>query len=174
MGGDWEAWAKLPTAEGWDALDWSRALTEFDEVRSASDGSPTGWMSPDRVLRVLWFRPSRPEELEEFDLAGAVDALLELTDGFAAVTGYWDGEDRGRVDVLVGDTVESAAAGAQSLGPTWPRDDSVQAIQAAAADIQAAGVGRAVRTSPARPARPRNVRRAGAAGKARTRKSRGR
>jgi hypothetical protein len=132
-----DAWGKLPTADCWEALDWSRALTEFDEVRYASDGGRAGRISPEQVSAVLWWRPTRREELD-YNCSGAIDALLQLADGFAAVTGSWDCEDRGQVSVSVAETLEAAVAGLR--GRMWhsPREDIQEAMEAAVAGIRAA------------------------------------
>jgi hypothetical protein len=174
MGEDWEAWAKLPAADCWEALDWRNALEDFAELRSAADGSRAGWMSPGRVVAVLWWRPTRREELD-YTCSGAIDALLQLADGFAAVTGSWDCEDRGEVDVVVASTLEAAVAGLR--GACGAREDSLEAIEAAAADIRAAARAEempAARTSPPRPPQPKTASTSGGgeqatAGKARRR-----
>lgn len=148
----WTQWGKLPAADSWDACDWHYALRDYAEVRSAADGSQAGWISPERVTAVLWFRPTRRDELD-YTCAGAIDALLQLADGFAAVTGSWDSEDRGQVDVSVAETLEAAVAGLRGAYGSG-RDDFLEAIEAAAADIiQAAasdGEGPAPGASPAR------------------------
>src|ERR1700722_12059417 len=141
MGDDWEAWAKLPTADAWEPWDWRAALEDFAEVQPAVAGSQAGRMSPERGAAVLWWRPTRHEELD-YDCSGAVDALLQLTDGFAAVTGSWDSEDRGWVYVQVAETLEAAVVGLREVceahGEYGARNDSLEAIEAAAAGIRAA------------------------------------